>query len=80
MDKIHDKELRNPKNKDDQDYLRNDLDDAGDEEMEDRLINAARKKQMPLNIEEVSRLSRGNFDGKHMSSSVLSGVMMPGDL
>jgi len=60
--------------------MRNDLADAGDEELEDRLIDAARKKRMPLNIEEITRISRNNFDGANLSTSVLSGVMNVADV
>lgn len=80
LDHIHDMGLADNDDKIDKDYMRNDLEDAGDEEMEDRLIEAARKKRMPLNIEEVNRISRNNFDGANLSKSVLSGVMNVADV
>ena len=64
----------------DADYYRNDLEDADDEELEDRLIEAARVARRPLNMEEVSRVSRGKFDGANMSASIISGVLSQNDV
>ena len=65
---------------DDKDYMRHDLDEADDEELEDRLVEAARVAQRPLNLDEVSRLSRNKFDGQNLSSSILSGVLSQNDI
>ena len=64
----------------DEDEDRGDLDDADDEELEDRLVEAYRENQRPLRMEDVARLSRrNNVDGQNMSMSILSGVMNPHD-
>lgn len=54
-----------------------DLDEAVDEEIEDRLIDARQRMQRPLNLDEVARLSRQhNPDHQsNLSMSMLSGVM-----
>ena len=79
MDTLHERGVSAYDENKDKDYMRNDLDDAGDEELEDKLIEASRSMQRPLNIEEISRLSRSNFNGGNMSMSVLSGVMSQKD-
>ena len=79
MEHEHDRNMSKPGNEDG-DYYRNDLDNADDEELEDRLIEAARVARRPLNIEEVIRESRGKFDGANMSNSIISGVLSQNDV
>ena len=62
MEHIHTKNMSVIDNKNDEDYLRDDLADAGDEELEDRLVDEARRLKRPLHLEEVARLSRNNLD------------------
>lgn len=64
----------------DKDYLRNDLDDAAYEEVEDRIVEESRKLRRPLNMNEVSRMSRGRLDSSYLNQSVLSGAVSQHDL
>ena len=79
MEKEHDRNMSKV-GKEDADYYRNDLEDADDEELEDRLIEAARVAKRPLNMDEVIRESRGKFDGANMSNSIISGVLSQNDV
>lgn len=79
MDQMHERDVSAFDEEKDKDYMRNDLDDAHDEEFEDKMIEASREMKRPLNIEDISRLSRSNFNGGNMSMSVLSGVMSQND-
>lgn len=78
MDHVHDRNMSKRGNNDD--YDRNDLDDADDEELEDRLIEATRVARRPLQMDEVIRESRGKFDGTNMSNSIISGVLSQNDI
>ena len=80
MEVMHERSMKQNDDAKDKDYERNDLDDADDEELEDRLIEAARVAQRPLNLDEVNRLSRNKFDGANMDVSILSGVLSQNDL
>ena len=79
MEQEHDRNMSKRDNED-ADYYRNDLEDADDEELEDRLIEAARVARRPLNMDEVIRESRGKFDGANMSNSIISGVLSQNDV
>ena len=74
MEAEHDRNMSKLGNED-ADYYRNDLEDADDEELEDRLTEAARVARRPLFMDEVIRESRGKFDGNYMSNSIISGVL-----
>ena len=59
MELIHRKKMtsKSDKNKD-PDYERDDLEDADDEELEDRVVAESRRLSRPLRQDEVSRLSQ----------------------
>lgn len=76
IDHIHDANLKRYDENHDKDDMRNDLEDADDEELEDRIVEEARVKNRPLYIEEVNRLSRKGVDSNAIfSSSIISGAM-----
>lgn len=59
IEHIHTKNIKNdPAAVKDQDYARNDLEDAGTEELEDKIIEKSRDLQRPLTYDEVTRLSQ----------------------
>ena len=61
--------------------MRNDLEDADDEELEDRLIEAAHIAQRPLHMDEVRRMSRKKgLEGQNFNDSILSGVLSHNDI
>ena len=59
--------------------MRNDLEDADDEELEDKVVEAYRSKRKPLGYEEINRLSRGNLDSQNFDMSILSGILKEQD-
>ena len=58
IEKIHENDMTRRDDNEDQDYIRADLHNADDEEFEDKIIEQARMQQRPLNLDEVSRISR----------------------
>lgn len=80
IEHIHDRGLSEYNEDKDKDYLRNDLDDAANEEAEDRIVEESQKLRRPLNMDEVNRMTRGRLDSSHLNMSVLSGAVSQHDL
>jgi hypothetical protein len=74
IDHIHDANLKRYDEHRDKDDMRHDLEDADDEELEDRIVEQARAKNRPLYIEEVNRLSRKDSNAI-FNSSIISGAL-----
>ena len=62
IDHVHKSNLRKSKNQD-KDYERDDLDEADEEELEDKIIAESRRLSRPLRIEEVNRISQSTGMG-----------------
>lgn len=60
--------------------MRCDLEDAGDEELEDRLVEAATIAKRPLNLDELARVTRkSGVAGQNFNESILSGILSQND-
>ena len=79
MEFVHNKKVSEFDKNAHKDDRRDDLDDADDEELEDRIVEEYRKSHRPLNYRDINRLSRGNFDGRNLDMSVMSGVLREQD-
>ena len=81
IDILHDQTQADNSEHVDKDYMRNDLADAGDEELEDRLVETSQQLKRPLLADEALHISRRyNFEGNHMNNSVLSGILLTQDV
>lgn len=81
IDHVHDEGQRRFHQDQDKDDMRNDLDDADEEELEDRIIEEARIKNRPLYLDEVNRLSRKGTELHNLSQySILSGAVSQQDI
>lgn len=69
IDHVHGKNLKKKTMKD-EDYERDDLEDADEEEFEDRIVEESRRLSRPLREEEITRIS--NKSGLPMNSMRLS--------
>ena len=67
IDHVHDEGQRRFHQDQDKDDMRNDLDDADEEELEDRIIEEARIKNRPLYLDEINRLSRKGTELHNLS-------------